>query len=109
MRGSLITDSPIRIVLLVAVILCIVLLVFSSILPAKGNISDMQYITQLCRDWEQKSCDYGVASTLYITVEGESESLAKLCARHYGSTSFDIDTWNKCKGFCMACPKTTTV
>jgi len=110
MRGSLITDSPIRIVLLVALILCVVLLVFSSILPGKTSISDMQYITQLCRDWEQKSCDCGSASTLAIPVEGgDSMYLSDLCVRHYGSTSFDQETCDKCRGFCMACPKTTTV
>jgi hypothetical protein len=109
MKGDLKTDSPIRIVLFVALILCAVLLVFSAILPARGNISEMQHMTELCRDWERNSCSYGSAFSLTIPAEGgTTPSLAVLCAKHYSSTSFDEPTWKKCKDFCM-CPKTTTV
>ena len=110
MKGDLKTDSVIKIVLLLAIILCAVLLVFSAVLPARGNISEMQYMTELCRDWERNSCSCGSAYSLTIPAEGgTTPSLAELCAKHYGSARFDEPTCNKCKDFCMACPKTTTV
>lgn len=115
MKGDLKTDSPIRIVLFVALILCAVLLVFSAILPARGNISEMQYITELCRDWERNSCSCGSAYSLTIPAEGgTTPSLAYLCSKHYGVdvsqfTAGSPTTCDKCKEFCMACPKTTTV
>jgi len=110
MKGDLKTDSVIRIVLLLAIILCAVLLVFSAVLPARGNISEMQYMTELCRDWERNSCSCDSAINLRIPAEGgTTPSLADLCAKHYSSAIFDQQTCDKCKAFCMACPKTTTV